>query len=381
MRVPKLRFKNAAGKDFPDWNFVPMKEICKINQGLQIPIARRFSESGPNRFFYITNEFLREGAKKKYFIENPSLSVICSDEDVLMTRTGNTGKVVTDVSGAFHNNFFKINYDRSLVNKGFLVEFLSKKETQATILKLAGTSTIPDLNHSDFYAIHAPLPALAEQQKIASFLSLADKKIYILTQKHELLIHYKKGVMQKIFNQEIRFKDGGGKGYPAWSQCKFEDIFSIANSKELQIQSSKYEASGLVPIVDQSNKKIAGWSRSEIAYKNIPVTLFGDHTRIVKWIDFEFRPGADGVQILKTRANIDPKFSYYILSKVKLPNLGYSRHLKELREVEFFIPSCINEQIQISNFISSIDEKIDLVANQLDLTQQYKQGLLQQMFI
>ncbi|MGF2635653.1 hypothetical protein ACQUFW_04330 [Acinetobacter johnsonii] len=73
MSVPKLRFKEFDGA----WSIKPLKNICKINQGLQIAIENRFTDDGVNRYFYITNEFLREGAKKTYFIENPPRNVIC----------------------------------------------------------------------------------------------------------------------------------------------------------------------------------------------------------------------------------------------------------------------------------------------------------------
>ncbi len=70
-----------------------------------------------------------------------------------MTRTGNTGVVVSGVEGVFHNNFFKINYDKGIIDKDFLVYYLNMKRTQNIILTKAGTSTIPDLNHNDFYSI------------------------------------------------------------------------------------------------------------------------------------------------------------------------------------------------------------------------------------
>ena len=134
-----------------DWDFDNMGNLSKVNQGLQIPISDRFSEQVENSLFYITNEFLKEDSKNKYFIKNPPKSVIANKDDVLMTRTGNTGKVVTGVEGAFHNNFFKIKYDETKLNKDFLVGYLKSPRTQYSILTLSGNSTIPDLNHSDFY--------------------------------------------------------------------------------------------------------------------------------------------------------------------------------------------------------------------------------------
>lgn len=191
MLVPQLRFPEFEG----EWENRAMRDFTKINQGLQIPISERFHEKADDNYFYITNEFLRKGSEKSYFIKNPSESVICYKDDILMTRTGNTGQVVTGVHGAFHNNFFKIKYDKTC-DKWFLYYFLISHKTQHTILKLAGTSTIPDLNHGDFYKITLNTPSVSEQQKIASFLTAVDEKIQQLYRKKELLEKYKKGVMQ-----------------------------------------------------------------------------------------------------------------------------------------------------------------------------------------
>ena len=158
--VPVLRFAEFDGV----WLSKPFKDLTKINQGLQISISERFSEKVEDSYFYITNEFLKKGSKNRYFIKNPSKSVICTEDDILMTRTGNTGMVVTNVSGVFHNNFFKIAYPDYL-NKTFLYYFLTLQVTQNYIKRLAGTSTIPDLNHSDFYRIKMNFPQLPEQKK------------------------------------------------------------------------------------------------------------------------------------------------------------------------------------------------------------------------
>jgi type I restriction enzyme S subunit len=93
-----------------------------------------------------------------------------------MTRTGNTGQVVTGVNGVFHNNFFKVNYDERL-DKDFLVQFLRSEKTQKLIIRYAGTSTIPDLNHKDFYRLSIPLYDIQQQKKIGNLLSTMDKLI------------------------------------------------------------------------------------------------------------------------------------------------------------------------------------------------------------
>ncbi len=194
LKVPSLRFPEFSG----EWENKELKDIVKINQGLQIPISERFTEQVDNSYFYITNEFLKEGDQKRFFIKNPPQTVLCSNDDILMTRTGNTGKVVTNVSGAFHNNFFRIKYSKD-VNKVFLVLFLMLTKTQNTIMRLAGISTIPDLNHGDFYKIPINTPTLPEQTKLAAFLSAIDSKIVQVGQQLEAAKQFKKGLLQQMF--------------------------------------------------------------------------------------------------------------------------------------------------------------------------------------
>ena len=196
-KVPKYRFKGFE-KD-GEWTSHKLKDLTKINQGLQIPISERYTEKVENSFFYITNEFLKSNNEKSYYIRNPSENVKCTVEDVLMTRTGNTGQVVTGVTGAFHINFFKIQFDRKFLNKDFFVYFLRLPHTQRIIMSYAGASTIPDLNHSDFYGILIKIPSLKEQQKIASCLSSLDALITAQTDKIEELKLHKKGLMQGLF--------------------------------------------------------------------------------------------------------------------------------------------------------------------------------------
>lgn len=195
----KIRFKDENGRDYPEWEEKKMKDISIINQGLQISISERFTEPKKGRYFYITNEFLKANSDKKYYIENPPKSVICTEEDILMTRTGNTGKVVTDVAGAFHNNFFKVNYKKENIVKKFIYYFLISDKIQKVITRLAGSSTIPDLNHTDFYNIKIQVPCLEEQRKISNFLSNIDNIVEKENKKLEELRQWKKGLLQQMF--------------------------------------------------------------------------------------------------------------------------------------------------------------------------------------
>lgn len=193
---PHVRFPSFDGP----WHQRKFEDIFTVSQGLQIPISERYLESGKNRYFYITNEFLKENCKEAYYIESPSESVVCDEEDILMTRTGNTGIVVTDVSGCFHNNFFKIKYDKKAYSKRFICYLLSSPSMHRIIMNSAGSSTIPDLSHKNFYKIEAAFPESKEEQEhIGQLLFEMDKLISLHQQKCNELQNYKNGLLQKMF--------------------------------------------------------------------------------------------------------------------------------------------------------------------------------------
>ncbi|MCH4606580.1 restriction endonuclease subunit S [Helicobacter pylori] len=188
-----------------DWEIKTFRDISTINQGLQIPISQRLKAPTEHAKFYITIQALNNRKEFEY-IKTYNENVVCHKDDILMTRTGNTGVVITNIEGVFHNNFFKINFDRTLINKDFLVYFLSLEQTQKTILKKAGTSTIPDLNHNDFYSLLIPLPPLNEQRAIADILSGLDRYLHALDSLILKKESVKKALSFELLSQRKRLK-------------------------------------------------------------------------------------------------------------------------------------------------------------------------------
>lgn len=196
---PAIRFAGFTD----DWEQRKFADIFKVSQGLQIPISERYLEPGENRYFYITNEFLKDNCEEAYYIEKPSENVICDEEDILMTRTGNTGIVVTDVMGCFHNNFFKIMYDKNLFSKRYICYLLSSEGMQKMILNSAGSSTIPDLSHKSFYKMEGCFPKLKdEQEKIGDYFFNLDNLITLHQRKCNELKEVKKFMLQNMFPQK-----------------------------------------------------------------------------------------------------------------------------------------------------------------------------------
>jgi len=198
-QAPDLyKYSKELDRHIPkEWDVKTFKDICYVNQGLQIAISNRHKRNGVNRYLYITIQYLNT-LKNPEYIENPQQSVICSKEDILMTRTGNTGFVVTGVEGVFHNNFFKINYDKESLDKDYMIYYLNQEEIQKMILDKAGLTTIPDLSHGDFYSLPILIFDKSEQTKISNTLLTIDKKIDIEEQYLNKYKQIKQGLMKRL---------------------------------------------------------------------------------------------------------------------------------------------------------------------------------------
>jgi type I restriction enzyme S subunit len=202
-----------------DWEVKKFRDVSFVNQGLQIAIEKRLKQPAPNSRIYLTIQFLNNGKDIEY-INDYSSSVCCNEDDVLMTRTGNTGIVISGVNGVFHNNFFKINFDRKTIDKNYLIGYLNLEKTQKLIRAKAGTSTIPDLNHNDFYSIPIPLPSLSEQKAIAQALSDVDAAIAELDRLITKKRNIKQGTMQQLLTGKRRLAGFSGE----WGMKRVGDI-------------------------------------------------------------------------------------------------------------------------------------------------------------
>ena len=116
----------------------------------------------------------------------------------------------------------------------------------------------------------------------------------------------------------------------------FNDIFIDNTKKGRKILKENYHSKGKIPIIDQGKNQISGFSDEKMGiYKEIPVIIFGDHTRIIKYVDYPFLLGADGVKILSIKTNkFITKYLYYALLNYYIPDTGYNRHFKWLKNLQ-----------------------------------------------
>ncbi|MCG8807443.1 restriction endonuclease subunit S [Tenacibaculum finnmarkense] len=192
--------------------YIQLKDLCTVNQGLQIPISKRFKSNGENRYFYITVQFLKESHNEKHYVENPPKSSICKEDDIIVVRTGSTGKILTGIKGCFHNNFFKVNYDKEKVVGKYLYYCLKSKEKQKEMKNRSGITTIPDLNHFMFLDMKIPLPSYSNQLKIVEVLDNINSKIAINNKINAALEAMAKTLYDYWFVQ-FDFPDKNGKPY------------------------------------------------------------------------------------------------------------------------------------------------------------------------
>jgi len=239
------------------------------------------------------------------------------------------------------------------------------------------------------------LPNKPEQQKIAAFLSAVDNKIEQLSKKQELLGEYKKGLMQQIFSQAIRFKADDGSEFPDWEEKNGNEIFDNISNKnhdsDLPILAITQEH-GAIPR-DLINYKMIVSDKSVSSYKVVETGDFIISLRSFQGgIEYSNYKGicSPAYIILRPAIEIEKKFYKYYLKTYryiqdlnrKLEGIrdGKMVSYKYFSEIKLPYPS-ISEQAKIANFLSSIDNKIEQVGKQLRESKQFKKALLQQMFV
>ena len=141
---------------------------------------------------------------------------------------------------------------------------------------------------------------------------------------------------------------------------KFTDFYRDVTKAGTKIPQEKYLKVGHYPVIDQGRQAIVGrWDSDDGICKEIPAIIFGDHTRAIKYIEEPFFIGADGVKILRpVNVQDNPKYLYYALQAARIPNLGYSRHFKALKELDFHVCS-IEKQDEIVRILEKIDYLIE----------------------
>ncbi|WP_446784651.1 restriction endonuclease subunit S [Macellibacteroides fermentans] len=239
-----------------------------------------------------------------------------------------------------------------------------------------GTGNQTNVSTEDVKNISLGFPHLSEQTKIATFLTAVDEKLTQLKKKKTLLEQYKKGVMQKLFSQELRFKDENNQDFPDWQEKKIGEILTIGSGKDY-----KHLSEGNIPVFGTGGLMTRV---NDYLYEGETVCI-GRKGTIDKPMYYSGKIWTvDTLFYTHSFINSYPKFVYCIFLMINwkeyneasgVPSLSKST----IESIQINIPS-LPEQQKIATFLSSIDEKISHCGKQIEKMETWKKGLLQQMF-
>ena len=286
--------------------------------------------------------------------------------DIVISRAGSVGQsyLVKNPPNAVFASYLIRFRPLPIIDACYLKFFLKSSFYWNTISAEKAGSTLPNVNATKLKRVPVPLPPLPEQRAIAHVLQTIQEAKFTRQREIALERERKAALMDHLFSHgtkgEPRKQTEIGEIPESWEIQTFEDCLKKVKSKKAPfIPKRDYQESGKFPVIDQGAAFIAGWTNSvdSVISENLPVIIFGDHTRIFKYIDFPFAIGAQGTQILYPNNDIlDVCFFYYALLGLKVPNKGYNRHYRYLREFSIPCPS-LQEQRAIAAVFQAIDEK------------------------
>jgi type I restriction enzyme S subunit len=397
--VPELRFPEFSG----EWEEKKLGDIS--SDGMYGMNAAAIDFDGENKYIRITD--ISENSNN--FVPKPLCSpngnledkFLLKENDLLFARTGaSTGKsyLYNKEDGKLYFAGFLIKFHVNKANSKFVFynTLRSKYENWVRIMSIR--SGQPGINAEEYKKLEINLPSIPEQEKIASFLSKVDEKIEKLEKKQELWETYKKGMMQKIFSQELRFKDENGEDYPDWKIGKIEDVI-IQKIRKIQKPNDGYwrlglrsHAKGTFHEFVEDPSKIA-MDYLFLVKENdliLNITFAWEHAIALASKEDEDKLVSHRFPTYSFYDNAKPLFyKYYFLQskfKFELENIspggaGRNRVMRknEFLKLEVPIPDLL-EQEKIVNTLFTTDEKINQLNTELNLNKEFKKGLLQQMF-
>jgi len=405
--TPKLRFPEFEN----DWKksiintiasklnvgFVGACEPYYTNKSEGVLLIRTGNLKGVNIVLddvkYVTKEFHEKNKKSQVY-----------PDDLLLARHGGNGEICRVPEKFPSSNCLNIVILRtnSELNSIFFQLVYNTSFIQRQIYSVTAGSTQSVINTKEIGKLKIAYPFIVEQQKIASFLSEVDKKLNLLQQKKRLLEDYKKGVMQQIFSQELRFQPKDGGKYPKWEEKKLGEVATFTKgkgvskndiSKDGKIECIRYGelythyGEVISKVISKTNVDIESLVLSHANDVIIPSS--GETQIDIATASCVLNEGiALGGDLNIIRSNFNGVFLSYYLNSVKKHDIarlsqGVSvvhLYASQLSKLVVEIPSK-EEQTQIANFLSALDEKIQWVSSQIEQTQQFKKGLLQKMFV
>lgn len=402
-KIPKLRFSGFSG----GWENKNLGEVsAKPMYGMNAP-AKEYD--GENIYLRITDIDQASGSLKKDGLTSPDAELEdvyrLKEGDLLFTRTGaSVGKtyLYKKTDGKLYFAGFLIKFSIENASPYFIYFLTLQKKYLKFVESVSMRSGQPGINAKEYADFKINLPPLLEQQKIAEFLRVTDEWIENLRTQKESLESYKKGMMQKIFAQEIRFKDGEGNEFPEWEEKRLGEVGEIVGGGTPSTGRKDYW-SGTIPWISSSDLEDGDINKINIhryitesaiensATKKIPKGSVLLISRVgvgkVAVTSTDVCVSQDFQSIIPRKDEINSIFlAYYLQVKVnKLLQYNQGTSIKgftkkDMQELLLAIPS-FSEQKKIAEFLTSIDKIIESKQQQITQAEQWKKGLVQGLFV
>jgi type I restriction enzyme S subunit len=276
---------------------------------------------------------------------------LLSEGDIVIARTGATtgyAKYIKRPPDAVFASYLVRLKLKDKVNKRFIGFIVESDEYKRFILSNIGGAAQPNANAQILTSFHLPLPPLRTQNKIASILSAYDDLIENNSRRIKILEEMAQAIYKEWFvnfrfprHKKVKMvKSKLGMIPDGWEVVKIGELLRKIERRP-RVKKVDYLAQGAIPVVDQGSDFIGGYTNEYDALHDnpLPIIVFGDHTRIIKYIDFPFASGADGTQLLYPKNEaLMPAYFYYVVMNVDLSNFAYARHFKFLKDKEVLIP-------------------------------------------
>ena len=240
---------------------------------------------------------------------------------------------IPDEAGIATTELIPLRPDPETLNPRFLAYYLRSPGFVNQASHHVAGAKMPRVVMDWFWAHEIPIPSPREQSRIVELLDEASRLRRLRREADAKAARILPALFLKMFGDPATNPMG-------WSLVSFGNTFDDTTAGNEKLQSSQFMESGKIAVVDQGQSQIAGYFDDvSIAYRGqLPVIVFGDHTRIFKFIDHPFVLGADGVRVLTPKPKVNPLFAYWHCKLLNIPNAGYSRHFKYLKEKNFICP-------------------------------------------
>ena len=408
-----IRFKKDDGSNYPDWEENELNKLYpKIRNGFVGTVTEHFSDKekgiryiegtnihngiiSDNIEVYVTKEFHRKHIKNEL-----------KADDILMVQSGHVGEcaVVGDKYKGSNCHALIIMSNGGKCNSKFMCEYFYSYTGRKKLSVLVTGNTVKHILSSDMNNFRCKIPCLEEQQKIADFLSSVNEVISSSEKEVANLEEQKKGVMQKIFSQEVRFKADDGSDYPEWEEKKLGELTIFHKqgyyTKENYIESgvrlarvsdlyNPYVDYSAMPMIEMSEKDFKAFkveigdfliARSgSIGRYGIVYELPEDKKVVFGSFVIKFIFNSELLNTEYFGQFYNSSFALRQLNRITQAGANININTENIKIIIVPLP-CLEEQQKIANFLSDFDTAIEKAKAELECWKEIKKGLLQQLF-